>query len=315
VDSARELGLAAGLLRDVGEVQAGTVLAVGFPHHNTDLLRSGRIGRRILWYGENLPPPGRSDLATLLYRRLPSGRLLDASMHALSIGGRRSVDGRLLRWRSRASVEREWHRNAQELAATAAHFDRIVMTSGDRAASAAELGIPASVSPFGYHPVMAGRITDAGVGHRDIEVLILGRDYDPRTRRGVDGSGVISSLRRSGSVTVVQGNLFGPERAQLLQRTKLVLDIHRVPGNASGLRFILATAAGAALVSEPSHDPSPAVPGIHYEEAALGDLAAVARQLASDEPRRRRMVEASQALITGPLAMWPRIEAALDGSG
>jgi hypothetical protein len=77
--------------------------------------------------------------------------------------------------------------------------------------------------------------------------------------------------------------------------------VHRIPGGYPLYNFILASAAGAALVTEPLIRPEPLVPGVHYVEAPTADLAAAARDLLDDEPRRRRLVEAAQALLESDL--------------
>ena len=59
---------------------------------------------------------------------------------------------------------------------------------------------------------------------------------------------------------VVEG-VWGHDREVLLRRTRVVLDVHRIPGNFVGLRLLLSLAAGAALVTEPMTDPYPFMPG------------------------------------------------------
>ncbi len=58
-------------------------------------------------------------------------------------------------------------------------------------------------------------------------------------------------------------------------------------------------------------DPWPFVPGVHHEEASATDLLAVAADLAADEPRRRRLVEAGQALLRDELSMRASLAAVL----
>jgi hypothetical protein len=70
-------------------------------------------------------------------------------------------------------------------------------------------------------------------------------------------------------------------------------------------------AAGAVLVSEPMAEPHPFVPGVHFVEAAPERMAAVTRALLADEPRRRRIVEAGQALLRDELTMTRSLAAVL----
>ena len=83
----------------------------------------------------------------------------------------------------------------------------------------------------------------------------------------------------------------------------MVVDIHRLPGNNPGFRFIVASAAGAALVSEPLARPEPLVPGVHYVEAHEDEMAEAVAALLANEPARRGLVEAAQALLSGELQM------------
>jgi hypothetical protein len=103
-------------------------------------------------------------------------------------------------------------------------------------------------------------------------------------------------------LTVAQ-DVWGADRNALLRRSRVVLNVQRVPGNFIGTRLILALAAGAVVVTDPMDDPHPFVPGVHYVEAPLGSVLDEAVALLADEPRRRRIVEAGQALLTREVSM------------
>jgi hypothetical protein len=139
----------------------------------------------------------------------------------------------------------------------------------------------------------------------------LGADLFARTRRGAIVRRITESLKPSLAPVLVDGGLYGQEREDLLGRTRVVLDVHRVPGNFNGLRFMFAAAAGAVLVSEPCDDPRPLIPGKHYVEAPVEGLAAAIRDTLADEPRRRQIVEAGQELLRGELAMSRTLERVL----
>ena len=190
--------------------------------------------------------------------------------------------------------------NLDELARAAAVGATLVVTSRDRAETLASFDLAASVVPFGYHERHAGPLASPSTGPRDIPLLLLGSRAG-HTRR----AGTLDALRQSASATdlrVVEG-AWGGERARLLRRTRVVVDVHRIPGNFVGLRLLLSLAAGAAIVTEPMTDPWPFVPGVHHVEAPAADLLAVAADLAADEPRRRRLVDAGQALLRDELTM------------
>lgn len=296
--------------RETDERQVGAVLAIGFPGLHPQLLERAASTRRVLWYGENLPPPGGVTLATRLLRGVPSARLLDLLIGGVSVGGRVGVPVRLRRWRARAGVEREWSRNVRELREAARSFHRIVVITRDRAASAGQLGLRAHVAPFGYHEAMAGPLVSPDA-RRQTPVVLLGRDFDLRTRRGFGARSVLAALPRSLAPSIIERGLYGAERTEVLSGARVVIDIHRVPGNSSGLRFVLASAAGAAVISEPSLDSWPLVPGTHFIEAPIDRISEATQELLADEPRRQQMVKEAQQLLRGPLAMWECLKAAL----
>ena len=89
----------------------------------------------------------------------------------------------------------------------------------------------------------------------------------------------------------------------MLRRSRVVINVGRTPGNYVGVRLVLAIAAGAVVVSEPMTDPFPFIAGTHFVEAPLDGILEAALALSADEPRRRRIAEAGQALLTGELTM------------
>jgi hypothetical protein len=113
-------------------------------------------------------------------------------------------------------------------------------------------------------------------------------------------------------LTKVTGHAYGVERGALLRQARVVVDVHRIPGNHPGFRWIVASAAGAAVVTEPLTSPEPLVPGVHYLETATGALAQAVERLLADEPARRRLVDAAQELLAGDLHMRRQLPLALD---
>ena len=187
---------------------------------------------------------------------------------------------------------------------------RIVVTSRDRGASLAAAGIPASVVPFGYHPRHAGPLTPPD-SPRDIAVVVIGTGLrTPRRRRGRILARLRPGLQRLGQVVEIDGR-WGDERDAILRRARVVLDIQRVPGNFTGLRWLLASAAGTVYVVEPMDDPAPFRAGVDHVEASAESLIDEVARLLEDEPRRRSIADESQRLLRGDLAMHRSLERVL----
>lgn len=272
-----------------------TVLLVGYPRYLARFLRSPHVGARVLWTGEPLHSP-RPEAATSWWARwfatLPSP--VSRALRPLRAV---PLPAQLADRRATALVAREWRRNLADLLAAAERVDRVVATSRDRAALLATYGVQAATVPFGYAPAVAGTLADPA-SKRDVPVALLGRLAGPGRRSRAMRRLDLGAL----SVVAVDGQ-WGPDRNAALRRSRVVLDVHRVPGSFVGYRLLLGLAAGAAVVTEPMADPHPFVPGVHFVSAPLEALADEAAALIADEPRRRRIVEAGQELLRGELAM------------
>lgn len=284
------------------------LLLVGYPGRYRGFLGPGAptAPPRIIWTGEPLPaaPTGSGSVqrASRVSRALRVARPIGAGLRRLPLPV--SIDRRLVAIAS----DRLTRANLDDLEMAAAGGAAIVVTSGDRGALLAACGLPATVVPFGYHELHAGPLTPAGHGPRDVPLLILG-SRAAHTRR----ARLIDEMQRTGAsvgLQVVEG-VWGEERASLLRRTRVLVDVQRIPGNFAGMRLLLAIAAGTALVTEPMTDPSPFIPGVHYLEAPSDRLLGVASELAADDRRRAALVDAGQALLRHELTMRGSLERVL----
>jgi hypothetical protein len=206
----------------------------------------------------------------------------------------------MARWREHAATEREFGRNLADLRNVHGRITELVVTSTNRQLGARLAGWDARVVPFGYHESMCGPLVPPSVATRDVDVLVLGRDAEGGTRR----ARLMRELeRRSLRLQVADRGLYGAERHALLARTRVVLDLLRVPGNTSGIRYLLATARGCAVASEPTHDSWPAGAEAYVVQSSEEQLADVVSELLEDEPRRCAMVDEGQALLRDELSM------------
>jgi hypothetical protein len=299
--AARELGMEP---REVStsadESAVDTLLAVGSLNLYPDLVARQRSARRVLWHVEPLPQPIRGP-ADRLHRALPTGKLLDLGGAALPPLRRTSA---WQRWREEAANVREPVTNLAWMRRHGHAMDRIVIDTDARADGARDAGFAFDVVPFGYHEAYAGPMAASASepgSERDIAVLTLA-NISPLARRYRLTAAIAEELRESNLELVrVPDHTYGAERRAILERTRVVLDVHRLPGSHPWFRFVLSTAAGAAMISEPLPMPAPLIPGLHYVEADTADLARAASDLLADEPRRRRLVEAAQSLLISEL--------------
>ena len=162
--------------------------------------------------------------------------------------------------------------------------DLLVVTSEDKREYLAEHGIGAAVLPWATtRPATPASRT------RDIDVLFLGMVV-PRRRR------VLRGLRRKGVEVVNLGSwtdpaLWGEQRAELLSRVKILLNLSRNPGQFAGTRLTLGMGAGCLVVSSRSTVRSPFVPGEHYVSAPQEEVAPDNRVV----PRTRRRTRSDRS--------------------
>ena len=305
--TARDLGIEPLEVRmpgELGGLELDRLLLVGRPGRFRPFLTSRVSIPTTVWTGEPLPPRGsakRGAARAGLIRRV--ARPAGATLRSIRLPG--GLDRR----RVSLTTERLVRANLHELVMAASAGAEVVVTSRDRAATLADWGVAARTVPFGYHPCHAGALTPPETGARDVPLLLLGSRAG-HTRRAA----AVDRLRANGAPhgLLVEDASWGAEREALLRRTRVMLDVHRVPGNFAGLRLLLALAAGAALVSEPMTDPWPFVAGLHFVEAPLEGLLGTGLALLDDEVRRREIVAAGQGLLRDDLSMASSLRRVLD---
>lgn len=289
------------------EPDCDVMVVVGAPRSYKWYFESSPRAARISWFGEPLPRPAQFG-ATLPHRkgahrrRRHRGAILRTAKRVAGPVTRTALPGFLGAWREAATIEHEREDNLAMAAWCRDRGARIVVTSRDRATALAAAGIQARVVPFGYHPRHAGPLTPPDTA-RDVAVVVVGSGLESaRLRRGRILARLRPGLRRLGRVVEIDGR-WGDDRDAILRRARVVLDIQRVPGNFTGLRWLLASAAGTVYVGEPMDDPDPFQVDVDHVEAPADGLIAAVAQLLENEPRRQSMAEASQRLLLGDLAM------------
>jgi len=161
-----------------------------------------------------------------------------------------------------------------------------------------ERGITSHHVPLGHDPFYGH---DMGL-IRDIDVLFLGDLRIPRRKR------LIKRLRRNGVTLEAVGSWFDPtfwgeNRTRLLNRTRVLLNIQRYPGELSGSRLILALANKALPISEPMYSPAPYVPGKHFVSATIEEMPEAIEYYLTHNEERKRIVDEGHRLVTQKVTM------------
>lgn len=226
----------------------------------------------LLWHTELLPPP---KAAKLPWPRLALWEII-----------------RILRRDPRATdVYTNYFRVRQLARKELPHL--LLAPTLDRYEFLAERGISAHWVPIGYDP---SRGCDLGLC-RDIEVLFLGTLNVPRRRR------ILEHLRHGGVNLLVMGSpsdpsCWGENRTRLLNRTKILLNVARSPGQLPDTRLILGMANKALVISEPIYNPAPYEPGKHYVSATLEEMPEIIAYYLTHESERERIANEGHRFIT-----------------
>ncbi|MEO7118928.1 MAG: glycosyltransferase [Candidatus Limnocylindrales bacterium] len=306
-----EIGYDMRLVRTPEEARGlDTLILPGPPERLLGRLGGATSAGIIAWYTEPLARAPFGPGSRVL-RSVTSGHILGTAARALPFLTR---SARFRDWWERAAWERDMVRNKHELLAMWKRFEEVVVTDQERASALSDVGRSVRVIPIGYHAALAGPIIDPAEGQRPIEVFFFGRHLLAGRRRFRLLARLREELSPDVTVTVPDEWIQGDERAALLARVKVVIDIHRVPGAFSPERHILATAAGAALITEPLPVQPPYTAGTHHIEVPIDGMADAVRSLLAEEDRRVALVRASQALVEGPLDMRVCMRALLGGS-
>jgi hypothetical protein len=141
---------------------------------------------------------------------------------------------------------------------------------------------------------------------RDIPVVWLGSigsrrraKYLARVRRDLKARGV--------DLLVIDGvenpPTYGAARANLLARTKVVVNILRQPWDSNALRYYLAAPNKALIVSEPTLLHTPFMNGVHLVETPLDQMADAVCHYLDDEEARSRIAARAYELVTTELTM------------
>lgn len=104
-------------------------------------------------------------------------------------------------------------------------------------------------------------------------------------------------------LTYAPKSCFGEQRTQLLNRTKVCLNVLNLPWDLTGLRFLMAMSCGALVVTESLYEPAPYRPGVHLAEAPLDKLADAVAYYVHHENERAALAESGYRFATEQLTL------------
>lgn len=240
----------------------------------------------MLWHTEPLPPPRAACLPW------PGLNWWEAAKFILRDSGATDVYTNYL-------VLRRWVKKGLP--------DVLVAATVGRCGFLSERGILADRVPLGYEPSCGH---DVGLP-RDIDVLFLGVQDVPRRNR------LLRSLRKKGIRihavgSYVDPSCWGEHRTELLNRTKILLNLARTPGEFPDLRLILGMANKALVISEPIYRPDPFVPGRHFISATIDEMPEKIRYYLAHDEERASISERAHGLITQGVTMERSVSRILD---
>jgi hypothetical protein len=180
-------------------------------------------------------------------------------------------------------------------------IDNIFTSTVSRCEILGNAGLKTFMVPVGYHPILGEPL---GL-ERDIDVVFLGHLRKNCGKRGQVIKYVFAELERQGyNVKIITADCFGAERTRLMNRTKILLDVVRLPWELPGVRLLIAAGCGAMIVTTGfSGDSSPYVQGQHFIEAPASKLVDTLLYYLKNESHRKRISDQAYHFITHELTL------------
>jgi hypothetical protein len=273
---------------------------------------------RILWQFEPLLPPGLPAITRRFVARgsepngaVPTIGAIDQVAHAFRVS-RLLLAARRQSWGSSLLSPHVFKYPIHQSRGVVAFWDRrlldhIFVSLRPRATFLGELGISCTTVPIGYSPRLGHSI---GHGNRDVDVLFFGH---VSSRRRALLNKIDAALLRAGyALKIIERDCYGDERTAILNRSKIVLNLHKFPWEFAGQRLLIAMSCRALVVSEWAPDTTPYRHGEHLFTARVEELPEVLVTLLRDQSRREAIAEAGYRFATTQLRVERVLPAALD---
>jgi hypothetical protein len=165
-----------------------------------------------------------------------------------------------------------------------------------------EQGISAYHVPIGWSPYAHDRYEGKP---KDVDALFLGISDPLRTPRRHK---CLRRLEEEPISLLIKGSwrdpdCWGNKRKELLNRTKILINIHRHPNEFEGFRLLLGMANKALVISEPIYKPAPYEPGVHYISVPMEKMADTIRYYLKNAGERERIANEGYEFVTQKLTL------------
>jgi len=155
------------------------------------------------------------------------------------------------------------------------------------------------LASFGLNPLLVARGYHPDYGRalglkRDIAVVWMGKTRNRRRKRAVYWLRD-QQVRRGLSMRIFDGEespfIFGDDRTRVLNRARFVVNVYAHPAHELSIRFYIAAANGAAVLTEPGQNRYPFVPGTHLVQCPIGEMPDKVMYYLEHEEERRSIAE------------------------
>ena len=108
--------------------------------------------------------------------------------------------------------------------------------------------------------------------------------------------------------------IYGSDRTRVLNRARFVLNVSSHADDELSIRFFIAAANGAVIMSEPNNNRYPFEPQTHFLSLPVASMPAAIDHYARHEDERRAMAERMADLVSRELTLERSIGSLLDAA-
>ncbi len=212
-----------------------------------------------------------------------------------------------IHWNDLRFIYRQADWIIKNASASGGWIDHVFVSVPTRASYLERHGIMAGFAPVGYHPLWGEPRSVA----KDIDVLFLGRVKTGTRKRMVPR--IMSQLAAKGFKTrIAEAACFGEERTELLNRTRVVLNIMKFPWEFAGMRLLMSIGCRALVISDTCADTRPYHAGKHFVSSEIAGMADAAAYYLEHQEERRGFAESAYSDLRSGLTVGKTVEKMLD---